>query len=130
MNPSTNEEQQRAMIRSAFLDGASYPELAEREGVPLGTAKTRIRTGLRRLRAAGGLGCEPDAVRQVSDKLNLAAALQARLRSWSQEQGVTFSCEHGRVESHEVRFRSQAVETQVGAQCVEQEPWVLRSTGS
>ena len=44
------EEQQRAMIRAAFLDGATYPELAEREGVPLGTMKSWIRRGLLRLR--------------------------------------------------------------------------------
>lgn len=44
------DDQQRAMIRSAFLDGATYPELAEREGVPLGTMKSWIRRGLLRLR--------------------------------------------------------------------------------
>ena len=44
------DEQQRAMIRSAFLDGATYPQLAEREGVPLGTMKSWIRRGLLRLR--------------------------------------------------------------------------------
>jgi RNA polymerase sigma-70 factor (ECF subfamily) len=44
------EEHSRSMIRSAFLDGASYPELAEREGVPLGTMKSWIRRGLQRLR--------------------------------------------------------------------------------
>ncbi|WP_294013208.1 sigma-70 family RNA polymerase sigma factor [Sphingomonas sp.] len=44
------DEQQRAMIRSAFLDGATYPELARREGVPLGTMKSWIRRGLVRLR--------------------------------------------------------------------------------
>ena len=38
------------MIRSAFLDGASYPELARREGVPLATMKSWIRRGLLRLR--------------------------------------------------------------------------------
>ena len=38
------------MIRAAFLDGASYPELAERESVPLGTMKSWIRRGLQRLR--------------------------------------------------------------------------------
>jgi RNA polymerase sigma-70 factor (ECF subfamily) len=38
------------MIRSAFLDGATYPDLAEREGVPLGTMKSWIRRGLLRLR--------------------------------------------------------------------------------
>lgn len=40
----------QAMIRSAFLDGATYPQLAEREGVPLGTMKSWIRRGLQRLR--------------------------------------------------------------------------------
>ena len=44
------EEKPRAMIRAAFLDGASYPELAEREGVPLGTMKSWIRRALLRLR--------------------------------------------------------------------------------
>ncbi|MDQ3482488.1 MAG: sigma-70 family RNA polymerase sigma factor, partial [Pseudomonadota bacterium] len=44
------DDQQRAMIRAAFLDGATYPELADREGVPLGTMKSWIRRGLLRLR--------------------------------------------------------------------------------
>lgn len=44
------EERQRAMIRAAFMDGATYPELAEREKVPLGTMKSWIRRGLIRLR--------------------------------------------------------------------------------
>ena len=44
------DERARAMIRAAFLDGASYPELAEREQVPLGTMKSWIRRGLQRLR--------------------------------------------------------------------------------
>lgn len=44
------DERARTMIRAAFLDGASYPELADREGVPLGTMKSWIRRGLQRLR--------------------------------------------------------------------------------
>ena len=44
------DERARALIRAAFLDGASYPELAERENVPLGTMKSWIRRGLQRLR--------------------------------------------------------------------------------
>jgi RNA polymerase sigma-70 factor (ECF subfamily) len=44
------EERARAMIRAAFLDGATYPELSRREGVPLGTMKSWIRRGLLRLR--------------------------------------------------------------------------------
>jgi RNA polymerase sigma-70 factor (ECF subfamily) len=38
------------MIRAAFLDGATYPDLAAREGVPLPTMKSWIRRGLLRLR--------------------------------------------------------------------------------
>lgn len=43
-------ERERTMIRAAFLDGATYPELSEREAVPLGTMKSWIRRGLLRLR--------------------------------------------------------------------------------
>lgn len=42
-------EQQDA-IRSAFYDGLSHQEIAERCGVPLGTVKTRIRQGMIKLR--------------------------------------------------------------------------------
>jgi RNA polymerase sigma-70 factor (ECF subfamily) len=44
------EQRTGKMIRAAFLDGATYPDLAEREGVPLGTMKSWIRRGLLRLR--------------------------------------------------------------------------------
>ena len=44
------EERTRTMIRTAFFDGVSYPELAGREGVPLPTMKSWIRRGLLRLR--------------------------------------------------------------------------------
>ena len=44
------DERQQTMIRAAFLDGATYPELSERESVPLGTMKSWIRRGLLRLR--------------------------------------------------------------------------------
>lgn len=44
------EERPKAMIRAAFLDGATYPELARNEGVPLSTMKSWIRRGLLRLR--------------------------------------------------------------------------------
>lgn len=43
-------EQARAVVL-AVLGGCTAAEVAEREQIPLGTAKTRIRTGLRRLRA-------------------------------------------------------------------------------
>jgi RNA polymerase sigma-70 factor (ECF subfamily) len=44
------EERSRAMIEAAFLDGATYSQLADREGVPLGTMKSWIRRGLQRLK--------------------------------------------------------------------------------
>jgi RNA polymerase sigma factor (sigma-70 family) len=40
-----------AAIRSAFIDGATYEELARAKGVPLGTMKSLIRRGLAKLRA-------------------------------------------------------------------------------
>lgn len=42
-------EQARAVVL-AVVGGCTAAEVGEREGIPLGTAKTRIRTGLRRLR--------------------------------------------------------------------------------
>jgi RNA polymerase sigma-70 factor, ECF subfamily len=45
------EQRQAAAIRAAFLDGLTYEQLAERQGVPLGTMKSWIRRGLARLRA-------------------------------------------------------------------------------
>jgi RNA polymerase sigma-70 factor (ECF subfamily) len=43
-------EQRRALVLSGLL-GYTAREVSEVEGIPLGTAKTRIRTGLMRLRA-------------------------------------------------------------------------------
>jgi RNA polymerase sigma-70 factor (ECF subfamily) len=45
------EARQSAAIRAAFLDGATYEELAQRMSVPLGTMKSWIRRGLLKLRA-------------------------------------------------------------------------------
>ena len=44
------EDNQRGAIRTAFFDGLTYAELAEREGVPLGTMKSWVRRGLIRLK--------------------------------------------------------------------------------
>lgn len=41
---------QRDLIEAAFFDGYSHLELAARFGMPLGTVKTRIRTGLMTMR--------------------------------------------------------------------------------
>jgi RNA polymerase sigma factor (sigma-70 family) len=45
------EARHSAAIRAAFLDGATYEELATRMSVPLGTMKSWIRRGLLKLRA-------------------------------------------------------------------------------
>lgn len=42
--------EQRQLIEEAFFLGFTHPELAERHQLPLGTVKTRIRTGLLALR--------------------------------------------------------------------------------
>jgi RNA polymerase sigma-70 factor (ECF subfamily) len=43
--------EQRALIEAAFYEGYTHSELADRFGLPLGTVKTRIRTGMRAMRA-------------------------------------------------------------------------------
>jgi RNA polymerase sigma-70 factor (ECF subfamily) len=44
-----------AIIRAAWIEGLSYDELSAREGVPVGTLKTWVFRGLRRMR----VGLEP-----------------------------------------------------------------------
>lgn len=54
---------QREAIEVAFFEGLSQSEVAEKLGVPLGTIKTRIRDGMRKMKAAleaaGGAGDGP-----------------------------------------------------------------------
>lgn len=45
------DERRRSLIRTAFFDGSTYEELAQRTGSPLGSVKSWIRRGLIQLRA-------------------------------------------------------------------------------
>ena len=44
------EPEQVAMLQLAFFDGLSHGEIAAKTGIALGTVKTRIRTGMMRMR--------------------------------------------------------------------------------
>ncbi len=48
-------EEERTLLESAFFQGLSHSELAERSGVPLGTVKTKLRRALQKLRQQVGL---------------------------------------------------------------------------
>ncbi|MGI4950146.1 MAG: sigma factor-like helix-turn-helix DNA-binding protein, partial [Janthinobacterium lividum] len=39
------------LIRTAYLEGSTYAELAQRTGMPLGTVKSRVRRALPKLRS-------------------------------------------------------------------------------
>ncbi len=63
---ATLPEAQRQTLEVAFFEGLSYPEIAAREGVPLGTIKSRAARALSALRDAlekEGVAFDPAALR-------------------------------------------------------------------
>ena len=60
-------EQARAVVLAVF-GGCTAEEISRRDGVPLGTAKTRIRTGLRRLRDANSTRRGREVRRWLTDR--------------------------------------------------------------
>jgi RNA polymerase sigma-70 factor (ECF subfamily) len=53
-------DEQQTAIRLAFNEGLTYDQVARVQAIPVGTAKTRIRTGMKRMRE---LLREPEEVR-------------------------------------------------------------------
>ncbi len=47
-------DEERRLVVGVYVEGRTYPEMADRSGVPLGTLKRRLRDGLARLRARLG----------------------------------------------------------------------------
>jgi RNA polymerase sigma-70 factor (ECF subfamily) len=62
--------EQRRAIELAYFDGLTHREIAERDGLPLGTVKGRLRLGLRRLH---GLLADPVAGLEGQVELNHGA---------------------------------------------------------
>jgi RNA polymerase sigma-70 factor (ECF subfamily) len=93
-------EDQRRALSLAFIQGLTHVEVAEREGIPLGTAKTRIRTALLRLRASletdlsegesPGDGGESRGIPGTGDHMRAPERASGRTRSWLVRCAIRF----------------------------------------
>jgi RNA polymerase sigma-70 factor (ECF subfamily) len=54
--------EQRAALELAYLGGKTSAEISDLEGIPIGTAKTRIRAALLRLRESMASDMAPEIV--------------------------------------------------------------------
>jgi RNA polymerase sigma-70 factor (ECF subfamily) len=73
----TLSDKQREAVALAFMDDLTHEQVAQVLGVPLGTAKTRIRDGIGRLRSV---------LMPISAALVLVLAVGAGLVQWLQQQ--------------------------------------------
>jgi len=93
-------EDQRRALSLAFIQGLTHVEVAEREGIPLGTAKTRIRTALLRLRASlatdlsegesPGDGGESRGIPGTGDHMRAPDSPSGRTQSWLVRCAIRF----------------------------------------
>ena len=60
---------ERTLLAKAYFEGWTAREIAEAEGIPLGTVKTRLRTALIKLRAAQAREAEAAASLVVEERL-------------------------------------------------------------
>ena len=88
-------EQARSVVLAVF-GGCTAEEISRRDGVPLGTAKTRIRTGLRRLRRTSS-AAEPEqahtegGARWLRRRRGALADRSATTSTWSRSSSATWT---------------------------------------
>jgi RNA polymerase sigma-70 factor (ECF subfamily) len=93
-------EDQRRALSLAFVHGLTHVEVAQRERIPLGTAKTRIRSALLRLRAAletdlsegesPGDGGESRGIPRTGDHTRPQESPSGRTQSWLVRCAIRF----------------------------------------